>query len=96
VPSWPVLLATGLVIGTLYGIFGVGGSSFATPVLGLLGVPGLVAIAAPLLALGIPISEQIRHNGSKRSSTARLIRRNLRPVERMNCHRPIAPAFERA
>jgi uncharacterized membrane protein YfcA len=39
-----------LAIGTLYGIFGVGGSSFATPVLGLLGVPGLVAIAAPLPA----------------------------------------------
>ena len=37
-------------MGTLYGVFGVGGSSFATPALGLLGVPGLVAIVAPLPA----------------------------------------------
>jgi len=47
---WPAITGAGLAIGTLYGIFGVGGSSFATPVLGLLGVPGLVAIAAPLPA----------------------------------------------
>jgi len=38
------------VIGVLFGLFGVGGSSFATPALGLLGVPGLVAVAAPLPA----------------------------------------------
>ncbi len=37
-------------MGVLYGLFGVGGSSFATPVFGLLGLPGLVAIAAPLPA----------------------------------------------
>jgi uncharacterized membrane protein YfcA len=37
-------------MGVLYGVFGVGGSSFATPALGLLGVPGLVAIVAPLPA----------------------------------------------
>jgi len=47
---WPVITAAGLAIGALYGIFGVGGSSFATPVLGLLGVPGLMAIASPLPA----------------------------------------------
>jgi uncharacterized membrane protein YfcA len=29
-------------------VFGVGGSSFATPVFGLLGLPGLIAIATPL------------------------------------------------
>jgi uncharacterized membrane protein YfcA len=34
----------------LYGLFGVGGSSFATPVFGLLGIPGLTAIATPLPA----------------------------------------------
>jgi len=34
----------------LYGLFGVGGSSFATPVFGLLGLPGLIAIATPLPA----------------------------------------------
>ena len=34
----------------LMGIFGVGGSSVATPVLSLLGVPGLLAVASPLPA----------------------------------------------
>jgi uncharacterized protein len=42
--------AVGAVIGVLFGLFGVGGSSFATPALGLLGVPGLIAVAAPLPA----------------------------------------------
>jgi uncharacterized membrane protein YfcA len=32
------------------GVFGVGGSSVATPVLSLLGVPPLVAVASPLMA----------------------------------------------
>lgn len=49
-PSWPAVTAAGLVVGVLFGLFGVGGSSFATPALGLLGVPGLVAVAAPLPA----------------------------------------------
>jgi uncharacterized membrane protein YfcA len=49
-PPWPEIAVTGLVVGVLFGIFGVGGSSFATPALGLLGVPGLVAVAAPLPA----------------------------------------------
>ncbi len=49
-PPWPEVTAAGLVIGVLFGLFGVGGSSFATPVLGLLGVPGLIAVAAPLPA----------------------------------------------
>jgi uncharacterized membrane protein YfcA len=44
------VLAAGVGIGILFGLFGVGGSSFATPVLGLLGVHGLVAVAAPLPA----------------------------------------------
>jgi uncharacterized membrane protein YfcA len=50
-PSWPEITAAGLGIGILFGMFGVGGSSFATPVLGLMGVPGLVAITAPLPAV---------------------------------------------
>lgn len=50
-PSWPEVTATGAVIGLLFGLFGVGGSSFATPALGLLGVSGLVAVAAPLPAV---------------------------------------------
>lgn len=49
-PPWPEVTAVGLVVGVLFGLFGVGGSSFATPALGLLGVPGLVAVAAPLPA----------------------------------------------
>ena len=50
-PPWPEIAATGAVIGVLFGLFGVGGSSFATPALGLLGVPGLVAVAAPIPAV---------------------------------------------
>lgn len=49
-PAGPEVTAAGLVVGVLFGLFGVGGSSFATPALGLIGVPGLVAVAAPLPA----------------------------------------------
>ena len=44
------VVAGGVAVGTLFGIFGVGGSSFATPVLALLGVPPLLAVASPLPA----------------------------------------------
>jgi hypothetical protein len=47
---WPLIVASGLAIGLLMGLFGVGGSSVATPVLSLLGAPGLVAVASPLPA----------------------------------------------
>lgn len=47
---WLIIAASGLAIGTLFGLFGVGGSSFATPVLSLLGLSGLAAIASPLPA----------------------------------------------
>lgn len=47
-PAWWGVTSAGLVTGVLFGLFGVGGSSFATPALGLLGVPGLIAVAAPL------------------------------------------------
>jgi uncharacterized membrane protein YfcA len=50
VAPWPEFVLAGGVIGTLLGLFGVGGSSIATPILSLLGVPGLVAIASPLPA----------------------------------------------
>lgn len=49
-PPWPEVSAAGAAIGILFGLFGVGGSSFATPILGLLGVPGVIAVAAPLPA----------------------------------------------
>ena len=41
---------TGLVVGALFGLFGVGGSSFATPLLSLVGLSGFAAIASPLPA----------------------------------------------
>jgi len=47
---WLIIAASGLGIGTLFGLFGVGGSSFATPVLSLLGLSGLAAVASPLPA----------------------------------------------
>ena len=40
----------GLVVGALFGLFGVGGSSFATPLLSLLGLSGFAAVASPLPA----------------------------------------------
>jgi uncharacterized membrane protein YfcA len=49
-PADPVLIAGGAVVGILFGLFGVGGSSFATPILALLGVPPLLAVASPLPA----------------------------------------------
>jgi uncharacterized protein len=48
--SWPLIVVSGVAIGLLMGLFGVGGSSVATPVLSLLGVPGLMAVASPLPA----------------------------------------------
>jgi uncharacterized membrane protein YfcA len=45
-----VIAAAGMVIGALFGLFGVGGSSFATPVLSLLGLSGFAAVASPLPA----------------------------------------------
>lgn len=50
VNSIPLICAAGLGVGVLYGLFGVG-SAFATPVLALLGVPGMAAVAGPLPAL---------------------------------------------
>ena len=43
-------MAAGAVVGVLYGLFGVG-SAFATPLLAVLGVPPLAAVASPLPAL---------------------------------------------
>lgn len=44
------ILAGGMGVGMLFGLFGVGGSSFATPVLALMGVPPLFAVASALPA----------------------------------------------
>jgi hypothetical protein len=48
----PVEIAlAGLGVGVVFGMFGAGGSAFATPVLALMGVPGVIAVAAPLPAM---------------------------------------------
>jgi uncharacterized membrane protein YfcA len=47
---WPVFVGAGAVIGGLTGLFGVGGSSIATPMLALFGVPPIMAVASPLPA----------------------------------------------
>ena len=50
VSSFAIVLA-GVAAGTMFGLFGAGGSAFATPVLALLGLPGAVAVATPLPAM---------------------------------------------
>ena len=47
---WIAVVASGVVVGTLFGFFGVGGSSFATPLLSLSGLSGFAAVASPLPA----------------------------------------------
>ena len=47
---WPFIVLAGAAVGLCTGLFGVGGSSVATPVLALLGAPGLIAVASPLPA----------------------------------------------
>jgi hypothetical protein len=47
----PILLLVGLLAGTVFGLFGAGGSALATPALALAGVPGVLAVATPLPAL---------------------------------------------
>lgn len=48
--DWPLVTASGAAVGALMGLFGVGGSSVATPLLSLAGVPPLIAVASPLPA----------------------------------------------
>jgi uncharacterized membrane protein YfcA len=50
VPSLLLVGLSGAAIGLLTGMFGVGGSSVATPVLSILGVAPLAAVASPLPA----------------------------------------------
>jgi uncharacterized membrane protein YfcA len=45
------LVGAGLLVGVAYGTFGAGGSAFATPVLALMGLPGVLAVATPLPAM---------------------------------------------
>jgi uncharacterized membrane protein YfcA len=48
--SWAGIVLIGLSVGFLAGLFGKGGSAVATPLLHAVGVPALVALAAPLPA----------------------------------------------
>jgi hypothetical protein len=71
--SWPVFVLAGAIIGFLVGLFGVGGSSVATPLLAVLGLPGLLAIATPLPAtIPTAISAAISYwrNGDARPRAA--------------------------
>lgn len=45
-----LVLLVGIIVGFLGGLFGKGGSAIATPLLSLIGLPGFVAVAAPLPA----------------------------------------------
>jgi uncharacterized membrane protein YfcA len=51
----------GLGVGLVFGVFGAGGSAFATPVLALMGVPPILAVASPLPAM-VPAA----FNGARR------------------------------
>jgi uncharacterized membrane protein YfcA len=69
------LVLAGLGVGVVFGIFGAGGSAFATPVLALLGVPPVLAVASPLPAmLPASLTGARRHarNGSFDGRIARL------------------------
>ena len=47
----PLIVVVGIGIGFAFGLFGAGGSAFATPILALMGVPAQVAVASPLPAV---------------------------------------------
>jgi uncharacterized membrane protein YfcA len=65
------IVAVGLGAGLCFGMFGAGGSAFATPLLALVGVPAHFAVASPLPAM-LPASIA----GARRSwSSGRLDRR---------------------
>ncbi len=48
--SWIGVATVGLAVGFLAGLFGKGGSAIATPLLHAVGVPAIIAVAAPLPA----------------------------------------------
>lgn len=48
--TWVGIAVIGVVVGFLAGLFGKGGSALATPLLHAVGVPAIVAVAAPLPA----------------------------------------------
>ncbi len=46
-----MFVLAGAGVGMVFGLFGAGGSAFATPVLALMGVPPVLAVASPLPAI---------------------------------------------
>jgi uncharacterized membrane protein YfcA len=48
---WMLVAMAGAGVGFTFGVFGAGGSAFATPLLVLMGVPAPIAIASPLPAM---------------------------------------------
>jgi uncharacterized membrane protein YfcA len=49
--TWVIVAMVGAGVGLTFGVFGAGGSAFATPLLAMLGVPPIVAVASPLPAM---------------------------------------------
>lgn len=49
--QWWMFVLAGAGVGLTFGLFGAGGSAFATPLLALMGVPPVLAVASPLPAL---------------------------------------------
>src|SRR4051812_15182688 len=49
--QWWMFVLAGAGVGVTFGLFGAGGSAFATPILALMGVPPVLAVASPLPAL---------------------------------------------
>src|SRR5262245_3806669 len=49
--TWVLVALAGVGVGVTFGVFGAGGSAFATPVLALIGLPAPIAVASPLPAM---------------------------------------------
>ena len=67
------LAGIGAGVGVVYGVFGAGGSAFATPLLALAGVPPLVAVASPLPATipaGLAAAWSYRRDGAVATKVA--------------------------
>src|SRR3954465_8097608 len=63
---WIAIAAIGVAIGFLSGMFGKGGSAVATPLLAAIGVPPIVALAAPLPATIPTLLSALRAYGKEK------------------------------
>lgn len=74
-PSPFVVVPCGFGVGLMYGLVGVGGAVLGTPVLALLGVPGITAVAIPLaptVPAAIAAASSYRGRGEVDRRTAEL------------------------